>query len=704
MDSCPKKGDGRLMFKATKPHFFKIILDDTIRSRKLGIPRRFVRRYGSELSSPVFLKVPSGAKWQVQLVKCNGEIWLENGWQEFVEYYSLVFGYFLIFEFEQNCHFNVFVFDKSASEIDYPFNITNAYDEEPNLEEECPDPEIEETENDPTGGLDFAAKRSKEGMSNEKKSLDGVAGRKQPLTAEEKANALHNAGTKFKSGNPYFMIAMQPSYLHRLCIPASFMKDYFNKNSGSVALITEDRETWSVDFSYTLCNGRASATLRHGWKKFVQENHLEVGDVCVFELINRIAIRFKVGIFRHIKDANSSLSLDAGTSKQLKDEESSCCRQFNPGNSCSKAFGAIEAAKKFTSVNPFFKVIINSCHLENSLVCIPRKFVRKYGKDLSSPVLLEVPCGRIWQVELTKCDGRNPGAKIIKETENDASADFVLCRKTKEKSPLSSPRPEKMTKVENPTENTSLHCPGKQVEEVDFAGESGYGGISGQKQTSYKIVARLNVKEKSKALNRARTNFKSKNPFFLVAMQPSYVRPGEKLTIPRSFAMKYFPKKHDGDATLNGLNGRAWSVKYYVHTAARNGETTAKITKVNSKSRIDEESNPPGAIEAAKSFTSVHPFFKLVISSGHLRLSIVHVPHNFISNIKQNTKKAKLQVENRWWPVKLTLYPHYAKGLFLSGWSVFARENSLQMGDVCIFELIDCETVLVKVTIFRNVK
>lgn len=36
MDSWPKSGDGRrLMFRAAKPHFFKIILDDTIRRRKL---------------------------------------------------------------------------------------------------------------------------------------------------------------------------------------------------------------------------------------------------------------------------------------------------------------------------------------------------------------------------------------------------------------------------------------------------------------------------------------------------------------------------------------------------------------------------------------------------------------------------------------------------------------------------------------------
>lgn len=112
-----------------------------------GIPRKFVRRYGSELSSPVFLKMPSGAKWEIQLLKCDDEIWLTNGWQEFVEYYSLAFGYFLIFEFEQNCHFNVIIMDKSASEIDYPFSIINGNNKEPDLKEELPEQKIEETEN-----------------------------------------------------------------------------------------------------------------------------------------------------------------------------------------------------------------------------------------------------------------------------------------------------------------------------------------------------------------------------------------------------------------------------------------------------------------------------------------------------------------------------------------------------------------------------
>lgn len=60
----------------------------------------------------------------MELKKWDDEIWLQNGWQEFLEYYSLTHGFFLVFEYtKRNCHFNVIIFDKSASEIDYPINV-----------------------------------------------------------------------------------------------------------------------------------------------------------------------------------------------------------------------------------------------------------------------------------------------------------------------------------------------------------------------------------------------------------------------------------------------------------------------------------------------------------------------------------------------------------------------------------------------------
>ena len=35
-----------------------------------------------------------------------------------------------------------------------------------------------------------------------------------------------------------------------------------------------------------------------GWKSFVRDNGIKVGDGCVFELINRMVVVLKVSIFR----------------------------------------------------------------------------------------------------------------------------------------------------------------------------------------------------------------------------------------------------------------------------------------------------------------------------------------------------------------------------------------------------------------------
>ncbi|KAF2318758.1 hypothetical protein GH714_010493 [Hevea brasiliensis] len=337
------------------------------------IPRKFVRRYGSDLSSPALLKVPSGDKWKVELVKCDGEIWLKNGWQEFVEHYSLALGSFIIFEYEQNCLFNVIIIDKSASEIDYPLSITNGDNGKPNLEQEFPEPEIEENENEnefsilchfspsrKTKGkspLPFPQAHKKikvenptenvnehfptgqfEGMYSKKRTLHGAVTRRKPLTAEEKANAFHKASTNFKSGNPYFMIAMPPSFHSRLNIPATAAREYFNK-SGAVTLNTVDGKTWSVRW------------------------------------------------------------LHEGNSKQLKHEESLIHKQFDPGNS-SKALGAIEAAKNFNSVNPFFKVIIRPSYGRTS-VPVPLNLVAKSTKQGTNKVILQVE-SRLWPVKLVR--------------------------------------------------------------------------------------------------------------------------------------------------------------------------------------------------------------------------------------------------------------------------------------------------------------
>ena len=113
-----------------------------------GIPKRFVSRYGKNLSNIMFLKVPSGAVWQVGLKRGDGEVWLDGGWREFVEYYSIGYGHFLVFRYEGNSIFHVLIFDRTASEIEYPSTNAPHYEEpSSNIGGSLP-PKMEEIDND----------------------------------------------------------------------------------------------------------------------------------------------------------------------------------------------------------------------------------------------------------------------------------------------------------------------------------------------------------------------------------------------------------------------------------------------------------------------------------------------------------------------------------------------------------------------------
>lgn len=61
------------------------------------------------------------------------------------------------------------------------------------------------------------------------------------------------------------------------------------------------RRSWPVKCRIGVCRRKQYARVYDGWKAFVRENRVKVGDACVFELINKGRTRnatFKVGIYR----------------------------------------------------------------------------------------------------------------------------------------------------------------------------------------------------------------------------------------------------------------------------------------------------------------------------------------------------------------------------------------------------------------------
>ncbi|MBA0592068.1 hypothetical protein Gorai_009055, partial [Gossypium raimondii] len=111
----------------------------------------------------------------------------------------------------------------------------------------------------------------------------------QRLQAGEKAKALQRA-SGFKSQNPFFTVAMQPSYVsngYRLAIPLDFSRKYLRNGSGNAILsMVGDGKTWLTKYHREAKGTNPRAKLIDGWKTFAKDNNLEIGDVCVFEMIN----------------------------------------------------------------------------------------------------------------------------------------------------------------------------------------------------------------------------------------------------------------------------------------------------------------------------------------------------------------------------------------------------------------------------------
>ncbi|KAM5580093.1 hypothetical protein ABKV19_009702 [Rosa sericea] len=225
----------------------------------------------------------------------------------------------------------------------------------------------------------------------------------------------------FKSDKPSFRIAMHPYSIHynNVYLPKEFAKTYLTKLSSGIAILqVSDGRTWSVNFKFDHANSRAR--LMKGWSPFVRDNNLKVGDVCIFTLINCTELVFDVVFFPTEESAERPLSTGhgRGATVQVREMkcplvkvESECGMNCEIGkNKMSNISGQVtqrlssslktarvnlEAASKFSSKNPFFKVILGSGHT----VHVPVNFARSFIKQEKQTVMLQVK-DRSWPVSL----------------------------------------------------------------------------------------------------------------------------------------------------------------------------------------------------------------------------------------------------------------------------------------------------------------
>ncbi|CAK7332187.1 unnamed protein product [Dovyalis caffra] len=93
------------------------------------------------------------------------------------------------------------------------------------------------------------------------------------------------------------------------------------------------------------------------------------------------------------------------------------------------------------------------------------------------------------------------------------------------------------------------------------------------------------------------------------------------------------------------------------------------------------------AFEAIE-FVSKHPSFQVRMQKSYLQHGFLNLPKRYLMEFTKGAKQnVTLRISKKTWSVKLTPSGHHLR--LREGWRAFAKSNSLKIGDICIFEVLE---------------
>ncbi|KAM6546001.1 hypothetical protein CsatB_026737 [Cannabis sativa] len=166
----------------------------------------------------------------------------------------------------------------------------------------------------------------------------------------------------------------------------------------------------------------------------------------------------------------------------------------------------------------------------------------------------------------------------------------------------------------------------------------------------------------------------------------------------------------DSNEDSNSQPNKIRKISFYGNSEAAN--KTKPVSEANTdhdnQGKGTNNNNKSSSSEAASKFFSDNSYFQVKLRAHQLRGNgKLYIPVAIANSwFEKKTQIVCLWVGEKYWHVNLTVNKgSSSSGLehrFSSGWRAFARHNSLQPNDVCIFELILKNKLEVKVTIFRQ--
>ncbi|KAF6170361.1 hypothetical protein GIB67_001960 [Kingdonia uniflora] len=312
LESIPENTQRKMQLEAVRLAIVAVNWEDMA----LEIPVEFIPKFGGTVPKNVRLKSVLGEYWSMEIGKSENRFFFGKGWEGFVKDNSLKLGEFIVFRYKGKSLLNFKIFGHNGLEKEvWKRKKTTCFI---NVENEKEVARSRENSRKPTHSLKpkYSGKIVKKVTRTEKDGRPLLVPKEEevqdspclevhevsemmqtePVVATKTSGNMRSASA-FKSKNPYLAIVMGHAYLNNryLYISTLFVRENFPEVVESVRLEASDGRTWNVEVYKKAPHGMR---LTHGWHEFVSDNRLKMGNVCVFELIEKIrGVVFKVHVF-----------------------------------------------------------------------------------------------------------------------------------------------------------------------------------------------------------------------------------------------------------------------------------------------------------------------------------------------------------------------------------------------------------------------
>uniref|UniRef100_A0A0E0D3S2 TF-B3 domain-containing protein n=1 Tax=Oryza meridionalis TaxID=40149 RepID=A0A0E0D3S2_9ORYZ len=290
-------------------NFFKVMIG-RFRERMI-IPNEFLQYFRGKIPRTIKLQLRDGCTYDVQVTKNLGKISLQSGWKAFVTAHDLQLGDFLVFSYDEISELKVLIFGPSGCEKVHPCPTTKGATHSGEKWEEPL--RISSNSYDlPVKSPQSVSKSEKQwdssGQENNTANIEEVALQGDDLQVHPVLNCILPKHTRLTdmqkqqlerkvraihSEIPIYGCILRKSRVHgksQTVEPFSLCNQDICREYADVYLpfkelnmtLQRHGKNWEV-----LCHTKDTRTKRlsTGWSRFAQENNLQVGDICLFELL-----------------------------------------------------------------------------------------------------------------------------------------------------------------------------------------------------------------------------------------------------------------------------------------------------------------------------------------------------------------------------------------------------------------------------------